>query len=110
VNLETLARCQGFEWDEGNATKNWEKHRVTRGECEQIFFNRPLVVREDAEHSGAENRYYALSETDAARRLLVVYAIRRDLIRVISTRDMNRRERKVYKDAKEAEGRPKVQE
>ena len=110
MDFETLARCQGFEWDEGNATKNWEKHRVTRGECEQIFFNRPLVVSEDVDHSGAEVRYYALGETDAARRLFVVFAIRKDLIRAISARDMNRRERKVYENAKEAEGRPKVQE
>ncbi len=108
MDLETLARCQGFEWDEGNATKNWEKHRVTRGECEQIFFNRPLVVGEDADHSEAEVRYYALGETDAARWLFAVFAIRGELIRVISARDMNRRERKVYEDAKEAEGRAKV--
>jgi uncharacterized DUF497 family protein len=110
VDVETLARCQGFEWDEGNATKNWEKHRVTRGECEQIFFNRPLIVGEDAKHSGGEDRYFALGETDFGRRLFVVFTVRAGLIRLISVRDMNRRERKVYEDAKAAEDHPEVQE
>jgi uncharacterized DUF497 family protein len=110
VDLETLARCQGFEWDEGNATKIWERHRVTQGECEQLFFNRPLVVGEDTAHSKTEPRYFALGETDAGRRLFLAFTVRKNLIRVISARDMNRRERKAYEDAKEDEDHPKIQE
>ena len=34
----------GFEWDEGNRGKNWDKHRVFDSECEQVFFNQPLLV------------------------------------------------------------------
>ena len=41
---DLLHKCTGFEWDEHNAEKNWQKHRVTPSECEQMFFNRPLVV------------------------------------------------------------------
>ena len=35
---ERLADCVGFQWDEGNATKNGEKHDVSQAECEEVFF------------------------------------------------------------------------
>ncbi len=87
-----LAAAQGFEWDEGNLDKNLEKHAVAFWEAEETFFNRPLVVRFDEAHSGAEPRFYALGRTDAGRRLFVAFTLRNPLIRVISTRDMTRRE------------------
>ena len=93
---EILRKCTGFEWDEGNLLKNWEKHRVSASECEQIFFNRPLVALPDPEHSHVEQRFYALGQTDAARYLFVVFTVRSDLIRVISARDMSRKERKAF--------------
>jgi len=86
--------------DEGNLLKNWERHRVSASECEQVFFNRPLVAGVDEEHSEAEDRFYALGVTDSGRRLLVVFTVRLNKIRVISARDMNRRERKVYDGSK----------
>lgn len=91
------SRCAGFEWDKGNARKNWLKHRVTPSECEQIFFNQPLVVAPDEDHSQMEARFYALGRTDLGRLLFVVFAVRRNLIRAISARDMNRREREAYR-------------
>jgi uncharacterized DUF497 family protein len=94
--INSLGECSGFEWDEGNFLKNWEKHGVTASECEQIFFNRPLVSGTDLKHSKKEPRYYSLGHTDAGRRLFVVFTIRNRLIRVISARNMNRKERKVY--------------
>jgi hypothetical protein len=30
---ERLAACAGFDWDEGNLLKRWEKHGVTAAEC-----------------------------------------------------------------------------
>ncbi len=68
-------------------------------ECEQVFFNRPLVAVADEEHSEEEPRFYVLGQTDAGRRLFVVLTMRRGLIRVISARDMNRRERAEYDKA-----------
>ena len=91
-----LAKCTGFDWDEGNLRENWEKHGVSAVECEQVFFNRPVVVAEDAEHSRQEERLFALGQTDAGRLLFVVFTVRRDLIRVMSARDMSKRERKEY--------------
>jgi len=95
MNLDELSKCRGFEWDAGNSEKNWIAHRVSRSECEQVFFNHPLIVADDEEHSQVEPRYYVLGQTDAGRRLFLVFTIRGDLIRVISARDMNRRESEI---------------
>ena len=91
-----LRRCIGFEWDAGNSGKNWEKHRVSDGECEQVFFNQPLVALPDAEHSELEDRILVLGKTDSGRKLFLVCTSRRDLIRVISAREMTKREREAY--------------
>ena len=93
---DRLRDCTGFQWDAGNDTKNWERHDVTCGECEQLFFNRPLIVRRDAEHATVEARYFALGKTDAARPLFVAFTIHGTLIRVISARDMTERESARY--------------
>lgn len=94
--VDPLEGCTGFDWDEGNLQKNWERHRVTAEEAESVFFHESLVVRGDVRHSKGEKRYYALGRTAAGRRLFVAFTIRGDLIRVISVRDMNRNERKIY--------------
>ena len=86
----------GFEWDEGNLFKNWDKHSVSHLEAEQVFFNQPLLVYSDDQHSESENRWYVLGKTDAQRPLFVVFTLRGTKIRVISARDMNRKERKIY--------------
>ena len=96
-----LSRCTGFEWDQHNSQKNWFKHRVLPSECEQIFFNRPLVVEDDTLHLEKESRFYSLGHTDAGRLLFVVFTVRHDKIRIISARDMNRKERKVYQSHEE---------
>jgi uncharacterized protein len=91
-----LSKCIGFDWDEGNLLKNWERHKVSASECEQVFFNRPLVTSPDSGHSIHEPRFYALGQSDFGRCLFIVFTIRKDLVRIISARDMNRKERNVY--------------
>jgi uncharacterized DUF497 family protein len=93
---DQLAAATGFDWDPGNRDKNWLGHSVAAAECEQIFFNEPLVVVADAKHSQLEDRYYALGRTSAGRRLFVVFTMRGALVRVISARDMSRKERRAY--------------
>jgi len=108
--MEELEGCSGFQWDEGNADKNWIRHRVSRSECEQVFFNRPLVVHGDRRHSDDEDRFFALGHTDTGRLLFVVFTLRGELIRVISARDMTPKERRKYENAaaKELEADPEV--
>jgi uncharacterized DUF497 family protein len=99
--VEELLGCTGFEWDEGNIDKNWLKHRVSWTECEELFFNQPLIVAKHEKHSPDEPRYYALGRTDAGRWLFVVFTVRRSLVRVISAREMSKKERRAYDHAQE---------
>ncbi len=93
---DLLAGVTGFEWDDGNALKNWECHRVTQAESGEVFFHRPVFVAEDAPHSGRERRYNVLGRTSADRLLSVVFTVRHALVRVISARPMSRKERSAY--------------
>jgi uncharacterized protein len=97
AEVDPLGKCTGFDWDGSNVAKNWERHRVTPEEAEDVFFHEPLVLRSDAGHSTREKRYQALGQTSRGRRLFVAFAIRRKLIRVISARDMNRKEVEEYR-------------
>ena len=96
IHIELLRQCFGFDWDKGNVDKNWLKHKISPAECEQIFFNHPLLIQDDIRHSTMEKRFYALGRTDSKRTLFIVFTVRNNLIRIISARDMNRKEREVY--------------
>jgi len=98
IYRKTLYQCSGFDWNEGNTDKNWLKHKVSSSECEQIFFNHPLLIQDDIIHSKTEQRFYALGQTDLKRFLFIAFTARNNLIRVISARDMSRKERRVYSD------------
>ena len=93
-----FGRLVGFEWDDGNASKNILKHGVSSAEAEQVFFNDPVLVVEDLRHSETENRWHALGRTDKGRLLHVTFTVREAAtrIRVISARDMHRKERARY--------------
>jgi uncharacterized DUF497 family protein len=92
-----FARVAGFDWDHGNTLKN-EKHGVTMLEAEQIFFVAPLLITPDERHSKTEPRFRALGQTLLGRRLVVIFTLRAGgtRLRVISARDMHRKERTVY--------------
>ena len=96
-----LEACTGFEWDEGNARKNWEQHQVLPDECEQVFFNFPLVFFEDNAHSVYEKRWSVLGQTAGGSQLTIIFTVRRGYIRVISARDMSKKERRVYEKEKQ---------
>ena len=88
---------EGFDWSGGNAEKNWTKHRVMPLEAEQVFFNNPLLSGADSEHSQRELRFYALGQTDEGRELFVAFTLRGKRLRVVSARDMSRKERRIYR-------------
>jgi uncharacterized DUF497 family protein len=88
-------KITGFEWDKGNEQKN-VKHGVTPAEAEQVFLNEPLVVLDDLKHSDTEQRFHALGQTGEGRLLHITFTIRTNMIRVISARDMHRKERAIY--------------
>jgi uncharacterized protein len=106
--MDILLQVEGFEWDQSNIEKNWEKHRVSYLECEEVFFNQPLLVQEDEIHSKFEPRYYVLGRSNDGRHLFIVFTIRRNKMRVISARNMSRRERRIYRE--QIEKSSKIQE
>jgi uncharacterized DUF497 family protein len=101
--MDDLAQGEGFDWDEGNLRENWERHQGTPWECEQVFFNRPLVVADDETHSAQETRYYVLGQADRGRLLFLVFTVRGSRIRTISARDMSRKERNRYHEQAQKE-------
>ena len=93
----TVPEFDGFDWSGGNAGKNWDRHQVTPLEAEQVFFNTPLLTGGDPAHSDKENRFFALGQTDEGRELFVAFTMRARRLRVVSARDMSRKERRVYR-------------
>ena len=96
---DRLKQCVGFQWDAGNSEKSWIKHGVSRAESEEAFDNLPLLLSEDETHSGEEERFHAMGQTDRGRRLFITFTFRDDLVRVISARPMDEYERNDYEQA-----------
>lgn len=95
-----LGKITGFDWDSGNSRKN-EKHGVSTAESEQVFFNAPLLMLADVKHCATEPRIHALGKTHEGRLLHIAFTLRDagEKIRVISARDMHRKEREFYEQA-----------
>jgi len=95
INVDQII---GFQWDQGNARKNVDKHDVSQSEAEQVFFNEPLLIVDDVKHGQSEPRFHALGVTTSGRRLHVTFTLREEntMVRVISARDMHRKERARY--------------
>lgn len=96
MDTVSLPEFEGFDWDKGNIEKNWLTHQVTPQEAEQVFFNGPLLMAADVAHSRSEKRYLVLGKTDNSRLLFIAFTMRKRRVRVISARDMNRKEKKAY--------------
>jgi uncharacterized DUF497 family protein len=96
-----LKKIVGFDWGDGNIRKSADKHDVSQAEAEGIFFSDPLIIAEDLRHGKPEQRFHALGRTARERTLHVTFTLPGNgtLIRVISARDMNRRERQFYEQA-----------
>jgi len=102
TNEEILARvalCDGFIWDAGNLFKAWTGHKVLPDECHEAFTNWPRLAGVDEQHSGTEPRFFFYGRTNRGRHLMIVFTFRGNKIRVISPRDMSRKERTRYHEA-----------
>lgn len=90
-----LSKIEGFEWDAGNL-EHIQKHNVNYRECEEAFFNKPLVINEDEAHSQGEKRFRVYGKTNRGRLIFMIFTIRNNKVRVISCRDQNKKERKEF--------------
>jgi len=99
VDIRNLLKdVEGFDWDRGNKDKNWKKHKVIAKESEEVFAKKPRFIAEDKKHSTVEKRYMLWGITKKKRKLIVVFTIRNEKIRIISARDMNKKERRFYEE------------
>ena len=88
-----------FKWDDGNKDKNWLKHQVSTTEAEEAFFDANKKLATDIIHSFEhEKRYILLGKTRLERLLFIVFTIRDNNIRLISARDLNRKEAPLYEE------------
>jgi uncharacterized protein len=95
MGIDILRQPYHFEWDNGNAQKNWVKHRVSTTECEEVFFDPHKRIAKKLVHSSGETRYLLLGQTKKEQFIFIVFTVRKDKIRIISARDLNKRERKL---------------
>ena len=93
----------GDEMQGNSNSGGGERKRTVRGLSGRSR-SRILNVRGDVGHSKREKRYYALGQTNGGRELFVAFTIRRSLVRVISVRDMNRKESDAYAKHEEKAG------
>ena len=94
--MKKLKKIIQFDWDKANSGKNWKSHKVSDEECEEAFFDQNKKMLKDAIHSGDEERFILLAQTKAIRILFIVFTTRGEKIRVISARDLNKKEKNLY--------------
>jgi len=94
--MKIFRKIQEFEWDKDNKNKNFIKHQVTDQESEEVFFDPQKKILKDILHSDSENRYILVGQTKGRRLLFVVFTTRRNKIRIISSRDLNKKEKNIY--------------
>ena len=96
MDTDKFKKLQCFEWDNWNTDKIYHKHKVEPFECEEVFFDENKVILTDVFHSGKEERYILLGTTKENRLLFVVFTVRVNKVRIISARDINKKERHLY--------------
>lgn len=93
-----LTKLEEFDWDGGNINKNWVKHEVDNKECEEIFADENMKIFSDPKHSQDEEWFAIFGKSVNGRLLTAVFTIRNNKIRIISARDQDRQERKIYEN------------
>lgn len=91
-----ILKIDGFDWDEGNSEKKLIKHGVTCEEAEEIFFDSESLDFDDKKHSKIEKRLVKIGKSFSGRILVAYYTVRGSKIRIISVRDVNKKERLLY--------------
>ena len=95
--MKIIAEVIEFEWDEGNIGKN-KKHKVEDPESEESFFDTGKRIFKDDLHSANEKRHRIIGKTKRGRLLFIVFTKRKKKIRIISARDINKKENYLYEE------------
>jgi uncharacterized protein len=87
-----------FDWDENKAASNLSRHGVSFEEAKTVFDDPLYVDFYDPDHSGDEDRYLIVGESNRGRLLITSYTERKESVRLISAREVTQTERKVYEE------------
>lgn len=82
-----------FEWDPDKAASNFAKHGITFHEAATVFDDPLAMTYHDPDHSQDEDRFITFGQTSTGKSVSVVHVDRDDRTRIISAREMTRRER-----------------
>lgn len=93
--MNVLGKVAEFDWDTGNL-EHIQKHNVNESECEEVFFDEKKVIFKDILHSELEERFILLGKTKKDRLLYIIFTKRGEKIRIISARDINKKEVYLY--------------
>lgn len=96
--MRTEEKIIEFDWDKGNIGKN-RKHKVEDKESEEPFFDEGKIIYKDVFHSKKEERFILIGKTKKGRLLYLVFTIRNSKFRIISGRDINKKEIQIYEKA-----------
>jgi hypothetical protein len=86
-----------FEWDEGKNDINISKHGIDFNDITDAF-NNSMIIREDSRQDYGEDRFIGIGKIMSFE-IVIVWTIRDEKIRIISARQANIKERKIYNDA-----------
>ena len=90
-----------FECDSRKAASNLRRHGVSFTEATSVFSDPLARIFDDEEHAIEERREIIIGHSTRHRLLLVSFAQREDVIRLISARKATRNERKDYEEGAE---------
>jgi len=93
--MRTVRDASEFEWDQGNIGKS-KKHKVEDKEAEEIFLDEGKVIFKDKLHSKIEDRFIVIGRTKNDRLLYICFTRRKKKIRIISARNINKKEVALY--------------
>lgn len=91
-----FSRIAAFEWDKGNISKSYQKHGITPNEAEEVFLDKDILILEDIKHSQREKRMMAIGKIAKRRILFLAFTVRKGIVRIISARIANKKERRLY--------------
>ncbi len=89
-----------FEWDPEKVRRNLKKHGVSFDEAATVFFDPLSATFDDPDHSMDEERHITIGYSTKNNLLVVAYAERGKMIRIISARQATTHERKKHEGKK----------
>ena len=96
-NVLTMYVQIKFEWNEGKASSNLQKHGVSFEEARTVFYDERARLIADPDHSGNEERFVLLGLSSPLRLLVVCHCYRdKGVIRIISARKATKSESRAY--------------